>query len=107
MTNTIKKNIELLNEKNITVFWSTVSVLSILTVAYFVLVFSVFSIGIAREEINNKTEAMSTEIEQMEFTYISAQNAITPDSAQNKGFLAVKDVQYLSRVPQITSLTLR
>ncbi len=78
-------------------FWALTAISAIALVVYIIAVLATVRHTVVRQSLQKQVSTLSTEVNNLEFTYIALQNGVTLDLAYAKGFKDVSDPLYISR----------
>ncbi|MEI6480035.1 MAG: hypothetical protein WCO12_00745 [bacterium] len=79
------------------IFWATAATFIALVGLYvFFLASSIVNVAV-RQNVNDKVVALSSKVAQLEFQYVSLQNAVTSDVATSEGYVAQAPVAYVAK----------
>lgn len=78
----------------------------ILIIAYVYFVNATIQHVVARKNLEAATELLSSQVSDLEFSYIRYQNDITPDYVAQNGFVESQQITYVSRRPAAVALSL-
>ena len=87
------------------IFWGLFALLVIFAVSYGYFVNQTILNIVARENIEEKTMTLNSEISEMEFDYIALKNDVNIDYAYSIGFVDVENVKFASRRLPVTALS--
>ncbi len=84
------------------IFWATIVVLFVLITLYIgFLSSSIVNVSV-RQNTNDKIVALRSKVAQLEFKYVSLQNAITTETALSKGYVAQAPVAYIAKESRLS-----
>jgi hypothetical protein len=78
-------------------FWALMVISAMALIIYIVAVLATVRHTVVRQNLQRQVSTLSTEVNNLEFTYIALQNEVTLDLAYAKGFKDVSNPLYISR----------
>lgn len=79
------------------IFWATaVLALSLVCLYVYFLACSISNVAV-RQNLNEQVIALKSKVAQLEFSYVTSQNALTADTALANGFSTKSPVAYVSK----------
>lgn len=102
----IKNQIEKIEYREKKIFWMLFSLLVLLIISYGFLVERTIQNAVAKQKLESQMSSLNSNVDSMEFTYISLENNITMDFALSKGFAAVPENNFAVIVPAKSGLAL-
>ncbi len=95
----IKKQIRFLENTEKQIFWAAFSVAVLLLVSYGILFNRTIMNAMATENMNSQISSLSSAVNSLEFKYLNLKNSISMDLALSRGFVAVKDNNFVQISP--------
>lgn len=102
----IKNQIEKIEYREKKIFWMLFSLFVLLIISYGFLVERTIQNAVAKQKLESQISSLNSNVDSMEFTYISLENNITMDFALSKGFTAVPENNFAVIVPAKSGLAL-
>ncbi len=95
----IQKNIEFIESYEKQIFWAVFSLLISLTLTYGFLVNKTISNAISKERMDSEIATLNTNVNTLEFQYLSLKDSITMNLALSKGFVETKEANFAALSP--------
>jgi len=95
----IKNQIEKIEYREKKIFWALFSVFALLLVSYGFLVNKAILNAVAKQNLEKQISSLNSNVDSLEFTYLSMENNINMDFALSKGFITVPEDNFAVIVP--------
>lgn len=102
----IKNQIEKIEHREKKIVWSLFLVLALLLVSYGFLVNKTILNAVAKQNLEQQMSSLNSNVNSLEFTYLSLENSITMDLALSKGFVTVAEDSFAVVTPAKNTVAL-
>ncbi len=90
----IKNQIERIEYREKKFFWILFSVFALFIISYGFLVNSMVMNGVSTQNMEKEMISLNSEVNSLEFQYLSLKNSVTLDFAESKGFVSVSEDKF-------------
>jgi len=87
----IKNQIEKIEYREKMIFWNLFFVFVLLLLSYGFLINKTILNAVAKQDLQRQISSLNSNVDSLEFTYLSMENNITVDLALSKGFVSVPE----------------
>ncbi len=102
----IQKQIEILEYRERKIFWLLFSIFVFFVVSYGFLLNSTIMSAVSKQKMEREILSMSSDVNSMEFQYLTIKNGITLSLAHSKGFVSVQSDKFASINPTQKNISL-
>ncbi len=102
----IKNQIEKIGYREKKIFWILFSLFSLLIILYGFLVERTFQNAVAEQNLEGQMSSLNSNVDSLEFSYLSMEKNITMDLALSKGYVAVSENDFAVITPAESGLAL-